>query len=125
MQSFPPVGGGPIITPDDVKVIVEDIVLFCVMPTFLFMIFVYFYFRQIKQRSQIRNKSVHTELEISPPLYENNNETKFKSIENKQTTTTADNSTGDSNKKKIGLFEYIIIDTIVFLILCFVFIYLE
>ena len=80
MQSFPPVGGGPIITPDDVKIIVEDIVLFCVMPTFLFMIFVYFYFRQIKQRRQIRNKSVHTELEISPPLYENNNETKFKSM---------------------------------------------
>ena len=124
MQSFPPVGGGPIITPDDVKVIVEDIVLLCVMPTFLFMIFVYFYFRQIKQRRQIRNKSVHTELEISPPLYENNNETKFKSIENKQTTTTADNSTEDRNKK-IGLFEYIIIDTFVLLILCFVFIYLE
>ena len=124
MQSFPPVGGGPIITPDDIKVIVEDIVLFCVMPTFLFMIFVYFYFRQIKQRRQIRNKSVHTELEISPPLYENNNETKFKSIENKQTTTTADNSTEDRNKK-IGLFEYIIIDTFVLLILCFVFIYLE
>ena len=124
MQSFPPVGGGPIITPDDIKVIVEDIVLFCVMPTFLFMIFVYFYFRQIKQRRQIRNKSVHTELEISPPLYENNNGTKFKSIENKQTTTTADNSTEDRNKK-IGLFEYIIIDTFVLLILCFVFIYLE
>ena len=124
MQSFPPVGGGPIITPDDVKIIVEDIVLFCVMPTFLFMIFVYFYFRQIKQRRQIRNKSVHTELEISPPLYENNNETKFKSIENKQTTTTTDSSTEDSSKK-IGLFEYIIIDTLVLLILCFVFIYLE
>ena len=124
MQSFPPVGGGPIITPDDVKIIVEDIVLFCVMPTFFFMIFVYFYFRQIKQRRQIRNKSVHTELEISPPLYENNNETKFKSIENKQTTTTTDNSTEDSNKK-IGLFEYIIIDTLVLLILCFVLIYLK
>tara|TARA_Y100001968_G_C19105654_1_gene594746 strand:- start:92 stop:463 length:372 start_codon:yes stop_codon:yes gene_type:complete len=123
MQSFPPVGEGNIISPQTVEAFIEDVVLFCVMPSFLLMFLVYFYFRQINQNRQIRNKIIHTELEIPPPLFENNNETKIKSIKNKQTTTTADKNSED--KKKIGLFEFIIIDAIVFLILCFVFIYFE
>ena len=123
MQSFPPVGEGNIISPQTVEAFIEDVVLFCVMPSFLLMFLVYFYFRQINQNRQIRNKIIHTELEIPPPLFENNNETKIKSIKNKQTTTTDDKNSED--KKKIGLFEFIIIDAIVFLILCFVFIYFE
>ena len=123
MQSFPPVGEGNIISPQTVEAFIEDVVLFCVMPSFLLMFLVYFYFRQINQRRQIRNKIIHTELEIPPPLFDNNNKTKIKSIKNKQTTSTADNNSED--KKKIGLFEFIIIDTIVFLILSFVFIYFE